>query len=146
MQDKEGARQLASLDRDLIEQRVRAMVQMHVDGNLRGLFDLVAEDVLYNVRGGWITFPYSRPVRGRSEAAAAMAAISVRFQNLGSVIRDLLIDGDKAAFWRTATIRHRGTGKVGEVDVLDFIHFRDGLVAEFTEIADSAALAELDES
>jgi ketosteroid isomerase-like protein len=146
MQSEEAARQLAALDRNLFEQRIRAMVQMHADGNLRDLLDFVAEDVVYNVRGGWITFPYSGPVRGKNEVAAAMAMISVRFQNLGSVIHDLVIDGERAAFWRTATIRHRGTGKTGEVDVVDFIRFRDGLVAEFTEIADSAALAELDES
>jgi ketosteroid isomerase-like protein len=145
MQSDDASRRLAALDRELIEQRVRAMVRMHAEGNLHGLFDFVADDVVYNVRGGWITFPYAEAVRGKKNAAAAIAMISVQFENLGSVIHDLAIDGDRAAFRRTARIRHRGTSKTGDVDVVDFIRFRDGLVVEFTEIADSAALAALDE-
>ncbi|WP_374545119.1 nuclear transport factor 2 family protein [Rhodoblastus sp.] len=146
MQSDDALRRLGAVDREMIEQRIRTMVRMHSDGNLHGLFDLVADEVVYNVRGGWITFPYAKPVRGKKDVAAAMAMISVRFENLGSVIHNLVIDGDRAAFLRTATIRHRGTGKTGDVDVVDFIRFRDGLVVEFTEIADSAALADLDES
>jgi len=108
------------------------------------LFEFVADDVVYDVRGGWITFPYSKPVRGKKEVAAAMAMISVAFENLGSVIHDLVIDSDKAAFRRSATIRHRGTGLIGNVEVADFMRFRDGMVVEFNEIADAAALAALE--
>jgi ketosteroid isomerase-like protein len=145
MQSQDAIRKLAALDRELIEQRVRAMVRIHSEGNLRGVFEFVADDVVYHVRGGWITFPYSKPVRGKKEVAAAMAMISIAFENLGSVIHNLIIDGDKAAFRRSATIRHRGTGMIGNVDIIDFIRFRDGLVVEFNEIADAAALASLDE-
>ncbi|WP_374545120.1 nuclear transport factor 2 family protein [Rhodoblastus sp.] len=146
MQSDETLRNLGAVDRELIEKRIRAMARMHSDGNIRDLMAYVADDVIYNVKGNWMAFPYSRPIRGKEEVAQALAMIAVQFQNLGSVIHDLVIDGDRAAVRRTAMIRHRGTGKIGEIDVADFIRFRDGLVVELTEIADSAALADLDES
>ncbi len=72
--------------------------------------------------------------------------IAVQFENLGSVVHDLVIDGDRVAMRRTSIIRNRGTGSSAEVDIADFIRFRDGLVVELTEIADSVALARLSES
>lgn len=145
MQSDDATRRLAALDRELIEQRIRAMARMHAEGDLNGLFSHVADDIVYYVQGNWMAFPYSKPIRGKKQVAQAMAMIAVPFETLGSVIHDVVIDGEKAAVRRTATVRHRGTGKIGEVDIADFIRFRDGLAAEFTEIADSAALAALDE-
>ena len=119
---------------------------MRAAGDLRGMLELAAEDVVYNMRGNWAGFPYTRPVRGKKMVAEALAMIAVQFENLGSVVHDLVIDGDRVAVRRTAKIRHRGTGKVGEVDIADFVRFRDGLVVEFTEVADFMALAQLEDS
>jgi ketosteroid isomerase-like protein len=146
VQSEETIRKLGVVDRELIEKRIHAMARLHSDGNLRGMLDLVADDIVFNVRGNWLTFPYTRPIRGKKQVAETMAMIAVQFQTLGSVIHELVIDGDRVAVRRTAKIRHRGTGKVGEVDIAGFIRFRDGLVVELTEIADSAVLAELDQS
>ena len=41
-------------------------------------------------------------------------------------------------------MRNRGTGAMISVDVCDFMRFRDGLVNEFSEYPDSAAIAKLD--
>jgi ketosteroid isomerase-like protein len=146
VQSDETLRKLGVIDRELIERRVHALLEMRAAGNLRGMLDHAAEDIVYNVRGNWAAFPYTRPVHGKKLVAEALAMIGVQFENLGSVVHDLVIDGERVAIRRTATIRHRGTGKVGEVDIADFVRFRDGLVVEFTEVADSMALAQLDES
>ncbi|MDI9849309.1 nuclear transport factor 2 family protein [Rhodoblastus sp. 17X3] len=146
MQSDETLRKLGALDRELIERRVHALLEMRATGNLRGMLEYAAEDIVYNVRGNWAAFPYTRPVRGKKLVAEALTMISVQFENLGSDVHDLIIDGDRAAMRRTARIRHRGTGKVGTVDIADFVRFRDGLVVEFTEVADSMALAQLEDS
>jgi ketosteroid isomerase-like protein len=146
VQSDETLRKLGVLDRELIEKRVRALLEMRTAGDLRAMLDLAAEDIVYNVRGNWAAFPYTRPVHGKKLVADTLAMIAVQFENLGSVVHDFVIDGDRVALRRTAKIRHRGTGKVGEVDIADFVRFRDGLVVEFTEVADSMALAQLEDS
>ena len=146
MQSDETLRKLGVLDRELIEKRIHALLDMRAAGDLRGMLEHAAEDVVYNVRGNWAAFPYTRPVRGKKLVAEAIAMIAMQFENLGSVVHDLVIDGDRVAVRRTAKLRHRGTGKVGEVDIADFVRFRDGLVVEFTEVADSMALAQLEDS
>jgi ketosteroid isomerase-like protein len=146
LQSDETLRKLGALDRDLIERRVHALLEMRAAGDLRGMLDHAAEDIVYNVQGNWSAFPYTRPVRGKKLVAEALAMIAMQFENLGSVVHDLVIDGDRIALRRSAKLRHRGTGKVRDVEVADFLRFRDGLVVEFTEVVDSLALAQLEES
>jgi ketosteroid isomerase-like protein len=144
VQSDETRRKLGELDRELTEQRIRAMARMHAEGDLDGLFAHVAEDVVFDLRGSSVAFPYPKAVRGKEQALRAVAMIAVHFEHLGSVIHDLIIDGEKVAVRRTATVRHRGTGKIGEVEIADFISLRDGLVYELVEIADSEAMAALE--
>jgi ketosteroid isomerase-like protein len=146
VQSDDTLRKLGEVDRELIERRVHTLLEMRAAGNLRGMLDYAAENIQYNVRGNWAAFPYTRPVKGKKLVAEALTMIAIQFEDLGSIVHDLVIDGNQVAMRRTVKLRHRGTGKVGEVDVADFVRFRDGLVVEFTEVADSMALAQLEES
>ena len=133
-------------DRALMEQRIRALLKMREDGDLAGLLSLAAPDIVYDIRGNWAAFPFSEPVRGKEMTAQALSMIAIHYENLDNVLHDIVIDGDRVALRRTATIRHRGTGKVGPVEISDFVRFRDGLVAELVENADPVALAWLESS
>jgi ketosteroid isomerase-like protein len=146
MQSDETLRKLSALDRELIERRVRAMLEMRAAGDLRGMLDYAAEDIVYNLKGSWASFPYASPVCGKKMVAQALAIIAMQFENMGFVIHELVIEGNQIALRRSVKLRHRGTGKVGNVDIADFLRFRDGLVVEFTEVADSIALTQLEES
>jgi ketosteroid isomerase-like protein len=146
MQSEDSLRKLGVLDRELIEHRIRTIFERRADGNILGILEYAAEDVSYNVCGNWTLYPFSRPVRGKAVFAQALATIAVMYENLGSTIHELVIDGDRAALHRTSKLRNRGTGQVITVDVCDFIRFRDGLVIEFSEYPDSAALERLDRS
>jgi len=133
-------------DRVLMEQRIRALLQMREDGDLAGLLSYAAPDIVYDIRGNWAAFPFSEPVRGKAMTAQALKMIAMHCENLGNVVHGIVIDGDQVAVRRTATIRHRGTGKVGPVEISDFVRFRDGLVVELVESADPVALAWLESS
>ncbi len=146
MQSEQALRKLGEVDRELIEQRLHMLLELRAKGELRAMLDFAAEDIVYNVRGNWMAFPYVKPIQGKKVVAEALMMIAVQFENLGSVVHDLVIDGDRVAMRRTSTIRNRGTGSSAEVDIADFIRFRDGLVVELTEIADAAALARMSES
>ncbi len=146
MQSEETLHKLGVLDRELIEHRIRTIFERRAKGDASGIIEYAAEDIHYNVRGGWTLYPFSRPARGKALVAHMLATIETMYDNLDSIIHELVIDGDRAAVHRTATLRNRGTGEVISIDVCDFVRFRDGLVVEFSEYPDSAALAKLDRS
>jgi ketosteroid isomerase-like protein len=146
MQSEEFFRELGVVDRELIEHRVRTIFERRAAGDIAGILEYAAEDISYNVRGNWTLYPFSRPLRGKALAAQMLATIEVMYENLGSTIHELVIDGDRVALHRTSKMRNRGSGEVIQLDVCDFIRFRDGLVVEFSEYPDSAALERLDRS
>jgi ketosteroid isomerase-like protein len=135
---------LARLDREMIEHRVRTIFERRADGNIAGISEYVAENIVYKVQGEWTIYPFSRPVHGKGAFLQIMAAINVMYENLGSTIHELVIDNARVALHRTSRMRNRGTGAMISVDVCDFMRFRDGLVNEFSEYPDSAAIAKLD--
>lgn len=146
MQSEQTLHKLGVLDRELIEHRVRTIFERRAEGDIPGMLEYAAEDISYNVCGNWTLYPFSHPARGKAAYAQALAAIAVMYENLGSIIHELLIDGDRAALHRTSKLRNRGTGQAITIDVCDFLRFRDGLVIEFSEYPDSAALERLDRS
>ena len=131
--------------RETIERHVRTIFERRAAGDVPALIDYVAEDVFDNVQGDWTIYPFSRPVRGKKVFAQALAMVNAMYENLGSTIHELVIDGDRAALHRTSKMRNRGTGGVHSIDVCNFIRFRDGLVIEFSEYPDSTAMARVDD-
>ena len=144
MQGSETLRQLGALDREMIEHRVRTIFERRRDGDIPGIIEYAAEDIFYNIKGSWTLYPFSRPARGKVLLAQGLALVAAMYENLGSVIHEMIIDGERVALHRTARMRNRGSGAERSVDLCDFLRFRDGLVIEFAEYPDSAALARLD--
>jgi ketosteroid isomerase-like protein len=143
MQAPEISRMLCEVDRELIESRVRALVDLRAKGDLAAMLEYAAPDIKIHV-GSWRGYPFHAARSGKEDVAELGRAVIVAYENLGSTINELLIDGDSVALHRTARIRNRGTGKTIEVEICDFLKFRDGLVVEFREYPDTAAFARLD--
>ena len=127
-------------DRSLIEERVRLIFERRAVGDLSGMMELVAPDILY--RGA---IQNSRGIvrRGKESFAELARAFDVFYETLSHEIGDLVIDGNRAALRRTLQMQNRGTGKIGVVDIWAFLTFRDGLLVEMTEHSDTQAIAEL---
>jgi len=134
---------IAGLDREMIEHRVRTIFERRAEGDRQGLMDYLDENVVYRVQGNWTLYPFSQTIHGKENFAKLMAAIEIMYENFGSTIHEMLIDGEKVALHRTSRMRNRGTGAVHEVDLCDFLTFSDGLVIEFAEYPDSVAIAKL---
>ncbi|WP_298357732.1 nuclear transport factor 2 family protein [Rhodoblastus sp.] len=143
MQSEQALRKLGEVDRELIEQRLHKLLELRAKGDWRGMIEFAAEDIVFEFRGDWTAFPHSKPIHGKKALGEALMSVVIQFENLGSVVNDMVIDGDRVALRRTAKIRNRGTGRCAEVNFADFLRFRDGLIVEFAEIADSAELARL---
>ncbi len=140
MRSEAFLQQLGALDREMIEHRVRTIFERRATGDMKGMSEYLSEDFVYKVPGGWTLYPFPRPVRGKAAFLQVIAAINAMYENLGSDIHELVIDGERVALHRTSHLRNRGTGAVYSVDICDFLRFRDGLVIEFSEYPDSAKM------
>lgn len=145
MQSEEALNALAEIDRDLIETRLKHLIELRAANDLRAMLDYVAEDIVYEVRGNWMALPQMGPIRGKANVARALISLTTQYENLGSTVHDLLIDGEHVAIRRTARVRHRGTNRVADIQIADFVRFRNGMVIAFHEVADTLALAQLDD-
>jgi ketosteroid isomerase-like protein len=146
VQSADLLRKLGEVDRELIEGRVRMFCELRANGDLSSMLEYAAPDVTCFMRGHWSLAVYPRPLVGKEAVAEAYRQLNIRYENLGSIVHELLIDGDRVALHRTTSIRNRGGGQEHTFDVINFMRFRDGLVVEFSEYCDPAAIAALNEA
>ena len=144
MPNADAASRSTGADRALIEQRVRRILELRADGDIAGMLEFVAPDIVYT-GGTWRRFPMQGRHEGRRAVGDMVRQMNILFENLGSTINKLLIDGDRVAVHRTSTIRNRGAGAAVAVEIWNFVRFRDGLVVEFSEYPDTQAFASLGE-
>ena len=143
MQTGDASQNLTEIDRDLIAARLAAILDYCARGDVAGVTSYFTPDVVYT-GGTWRIYPMSARREGREACAEMLKAIYVAYESLGSTIEQLIVDGDRVAVLRTTKLRNRGSGKFAGVPIWNFIRFRDGLVSEFSEFPDTAAIAALD--
>jgi ketosteroid isomerase-like protein len=143
MQSAQDFAKLAGVDRDLIEARIHAMLDRRVAKDLPGLITFFSDELEFELIGNWSIFPHARRARGKEAWVRALTTMYTEVENLGSTINDIVIDGEWAALRRSTRMRHYGTGRVDDIEVADFMRFRNGLVVEFTEIVDSMTITRL---
>ena len=127
MQSEHASRRLSEVDRSLIEQRIHALAEMRARGDMAGMMKYAAPDIVFN-GGSWKTYPLSARCEGRDACSELGRTVNVTYENLGVTINKMLIDGDSVALHRTARIRNRGAGRTVDVEICNFLRFRDGLV------------------
>lgn len=135
----------AAFDRQAMETLVRRLIELRAAGDVDGLVAFAAPDIVFKTGIGR-AHPFHAEYRGIEACANLVRSVNVNYENLGSRLNKLLIDGDRIAIHRTARIRNRGTGRAVDVDMWNFVTFRDGLIVEFAEYPDTEAFARLDET
>ena len=73
----------------------------------------------------------------------ALRGVEIEYVVLRQEIRDMVIDQDRVVTRRVCRMRHRGTGKVMNVDFCDWMRFQDGLVCELSLSPEASQLEEL---
>lgn len=132
-------------DRQRMEALVHRLIDLRAAGDVDGLVAFAAPDIVFKTGIGR-AHPFHAEYRGVEACANLVRNVNVSYENLGSRLNKLLIDGDRIAIHRTARIRNRGTGRAVDVDMWNFVTFRDGLIVEFAEYPDTEAFARLDET
>jgi ketosteroid isomerase-like protein len=139
LQSLDTSRLLSEIDRELIIANVKAIFARRQAGDIEGMLDFVAPDIVCFADTTWRHARYPRKIVGKEAVREAFLQRHINYVNLSSVVRRMLIDGDQAAVHRTTTIRERGSDVTYTFDAVDFFRFRDGLVTEFSELPDGSA-------
>lgn len=135
---------LAAIDRGLIEQRLTAILDLCARGDAKGVASYFTPDVVY-AGGTWPQYPLSARREGREACADMIHAIHVAYESLGSVIEQIVMEGDRLALRRVTTLRNRGSGRTAPIVIWNFVRLRDGLICEYSEYPDTLAVAALDD-
>ena len=139
MLSEETAKRLSELDREAIINTLKKIFERRQAGDIDGMMALVAPDIVCFPETTWGYARYPRPIVGKENVREAFWQRHIKYVNLSTEVRRLLVDGDQAAVHRTTTICERGGGDPLTFDSVDFFKFRDGLVVEFCELPDGTA-------
>ena len=135
-------RAAATIDRKTVEKIVEDMLDGLTAGNPAKMVAHMAPDVVYTGDGGG-KYPFRDRREGKDACAELMRAITIAYECLGSTVHRLLVDGDRASLHRVSRLRNRGSGRSYDISICNFMRFRDGMIVEFSQYPDTAALAKL---
>lgn len=132
-------KQLSSIDRELIEQRVRAIWDCRAHGDIDGLLDYLAPDCVYVVTS-WVGQPVTISREGREACGELARQIHILIEPRTAEVTELVVDGEQVAACRRVLVANRGTGRTAELDICYFMRFRDGLLVEMHERTDTLGM------
>lgn len=142
MLTSDANRRLSALDRELVEQRLRAYWRLRGQGETESIGPFLAEDCSY-CGTTWVGRTVAVRREGREGCMDFARHLRSVVEHLETTLLDLVIDGDQAVASRKLKLRARGTGRIGEIMVCSYVRFRDGQMAEIVEMTDDGALTRL---
>ena len=98
-------------------------------------------DVELHLIGDPAAIPFARSHYGLEAARTLVEQIDMEFEYLSFDIRNVLIDGDRAALQWGADVRHRGTSASGHIECFNHVVFRGDRIAAVTQFFDTAETA-----
>jgi len=135
---QERARPQAELTGDEIRQRLVEITQARLAGRIDRVAEHFAPDVA--IHYNWLKFGLPTPdvIHGREAFAASLGRVKEEFEAVEGEIQQILVEGPRNAMrWRTRW-RHRGTGALWSLDMAYFLRWRNGLISEMHQYADTA--------
>lgn len=131
----------AGLDRGEIAARIERLASWPCEGKgFEAISGLFSPDVVCEFVGDRARISYAGRHVGIEALANINRSIAVEFEQLDYSLFDILIDGGRAAVRRSVEWRHRGTGRLGRVELADFVRFEEGLIVELIEFRDSITI------
>jgi uncharacterized protein len=104
---------------------------------------LLADDVeVISLGGGQPGIEFTRGGCGKAAAARYLARLAEGWEMLRYEVEDFIAERDRVVVLGWCAFRNRRTGKVADTLKVDVYRFRDGLVVEFREFYDTAAMRE----
>ncbi|MBL8589505.1 MAG: nuclear transport factor 2 family protein [Methylobacteriaceae bacterium] len=133
----------ATTPREVIEERVRALIALRIAGRRE-------ESVAYYAPNVALEYPAPAPLRpyaGRFEGLEAIAqlrrAFTIETELIEDQLLDLIIEGDVCMTRRRVTYRNRGADAPLSFYVWERYQFENGLVRELVQQVDTACFARI---
>jgi len=134
---------LASIDRDLLEQRAVGLLERLADHDIDRALTYFTACATVRLGRDRRAMPYFGSYEGPEAIRRAFRGIEIEYDVLRQDISDMVIDQDRVVTRRICRMRHRGTGKVMNVDFCDWFQFQDGLVCDLSLAPETLQLAAL---
>ena len=136
----EGTSQ-AMRERRAMEGLARDFFALRAKGDFAAMLGRFAPDFVYNPVGTWTRAPLQEGRCDRATFAESLRLVNVEFEDLGSEVHELLVDGDRVAVHRTIKVRNRGAGDIAHVDEWLGFRIRSGLIVEMASYVDCARVS-----
>ncbi|HVL14516.1 MAG TPA: nuclear transport factor 2 family protein [Gemmata sp.] len=101
--------------------------------------DLMADDVkIRSVADGADGMKFSAPRDGIDAATGYFSALADEWEMIHHTVEELLVDGDRVAAFGRCAFKNLRTGKTADTPFAHRWRLRDGRIAEYFEIYDTA--------
>jgi ketosteroid isomerase-like protein len=127
-----------------VERTVRDLTALRSRGDLPAILDRLAPDFVYSPLGDWTRAALQPGRCDRATFAEALRLMIIEFEDLGSELHELVVDGDRVAVHRTFRVRNRGSGAITHVDEWEHCRIRAGLIVEMACYIDATGATGLD--
>lgn len=106
-------------------------------------FGMLSRDVRFRIAAPRPHFRFAGPARGKAAVQRAIAQIAEDYEWQQFANRTVIGDGDRFFAVSGGRIKHRASGAVMTLELIDVIRVRNGKIVEFTEYFDSARVLAL---
>jgi ketosteroid isomerase-like protein len=126
-----------------IEKAIRKLYAARVVGNVDAMMDAMAPDVHFALVGDPVASPVVGRLRGTDKLRPQLTKLVGQFRFNAYEIVNAVVDGSNAAVHAKANITSTATGQTVDMELADFIEFKDGNVNSFLQFCDTALAARL---
>src|SRR5215831_9774029 len=122
---------------------MRAMYMAYGRKDPQPFFDLLSPSVRFAIAAPPAQFRFAGPKRGKAAVQRVIAQIAEDYDWLSFAPREVIGAGDRVIGVSGGRLKHRGSGAVMTVELVDVVRLRGGKIVEFTEYFDSARVLAL---
>jgi ketosteroid isomerase-like protein len=131
------------MTKEEIEKLIRKLYAARVVGNVDAMVGIMAPDVNFALAGDPMASPVVGRLRGADKLRSQLTKLVGAFKFNAYDIVNVVVDGPKAAVHAKANITSTATGQTVDMELADFLEFKDGNVHSFLQFCDTALAAKL---
>jgi ketosteroid isomerase-like protein len=131
------------MTKEEMEKVIRRIYAARVVGNVDAIMDAMAPDVHFGLAGDPMASPVVGRLRGTAQLRSQLTNLVDNFKFNAYDIVSVVVDGSSAAVHAKANITSTATGQTVDMELADFIEFKDGSVNSFLQFCDTALAAKL---
>jgi ketosteroid isomerase-like protein len=126
-----------------IEKAIRKLYAARVVGNIDAIMGAMAPDVDFALAGDPKASPVVGRLHGSDKLRSHLTKLVEGFRFNAYDIVSVVVEGSSAAVHARANITSAVTGQTVDMELADFIEFKDGSVNSFLQFCDTAMAAKL---